>query len=207
MPQEIEKKYRVADLSILEGATGTLVDQGYFNGKTLRMYLRWRTNRPYLAIAGRRAGHQFYEEISIPRKDAAQLSQHWTGRNGELQYKKLTLRGRVMGKRGFLTIKSHTKGIARAEFEYPLVRRRASYLLDRFATEGRLTKRRFLVPVEQVVFEVDKFLGKLLGGYIAEVELKSEDARVPIPTWLGEEVTDDPRLRNSALAVAERFPA
>ncbi|PNG50148.1 MULTISPECIES: CYTH domain-containing protein [unclassified Variovorax] len=119
----------------------------------------------------------------------------------------MTVRVRVAGDKGFLTLKSNTQGLSRAEFEYPIPLSDAEDLLNGHASLGRLTKVRYLIPVRDVTFEVDVFEGELDGLVVAEVELGSEEQDFPRPAWLGDEVSHDPRYRNSELAVSRRVPA
>ena len=49
-------------------------------------------------------------------------------------------------------------------------------------------------------WEVDEFLGANEGLVVAEVELESEDQDVPLPDWIGPEVSSDPRYFNSNLS-------
>lgn len=49
-------------------------------------------------------------------------------------------------------------------------------------------------------WEVDEFFGDNSGLVVAEIELTSEGQEFPLPQWLGEEVTDDPRYFNSRLS-------
>jgi adenylate cyclase len=49
-------------------------------------------------------------------------------------------------------------------------------------------------------WEVDEFVGKHAGLWLAEIELKSEDEKFEKPDWLGEEVTEDLRYTNAYLA-------
>jgi len=46
---------------------------------------------------------------------------------------------------------------------------------------------------------VDEFLGDNAGLIIAEVELASEDQVLEKPSWVGDEVTADPRYFNANL--------
>ena len=66
---------------------------------------------------------------------------------------------------------------------------------------GVVEKVRHLVPFAGHTFEVDEFLGDNSGLTVAEVELRSEDEGFDRPSWLGEEVTQDRRYRNSNLLV------
>jgi adenylate cyclase len=47
---------------------------------------------------------------------------------------------------------------------------------------------------------VDEFWGDNEGLIIAEIELKSEEEQFTKPSWLGPEVTEDPRYYNSYLS-------
>ena len=65
---------------------------------------------------------------------------------------------------------------------------------------GIIDKTRHLVPVGSHLFEVDEFHGDNEGLTVAEVELGDENEAFERPSWLGEEVTGDPRYFNSALS-------
>ena len=66
----------------------------------------------------------------------------------------------------------------------------------------RITKRRYSVEEDGLVWEIDEFLDREL--VLAEVELASADQQVTIPAWLApsvvREVTDDPSYTNLSLA-------
>ena len=69
--------------------------------------------------------------------------------------------------------------------------------------EGRLEKRRHLVPiVDDLTAEVDVYAGSLQGLAVAEVEFPSREAARSFdpPAWLGREVTGDERYANQTLA-------
>jgi adenylate cyclase len=61
-------------------------------------------------------------------------------------------------------------------------------------------KIRHLVPYEGHIFEVDEFLDENQGLVIAELELDHQQQPFPIPEWLGEDVSDNPRYLNTSLA-------
>jgi len=65
----------------------------------------------------------------------------------------------------------------------------------------RLTKTRYLVPLDDLEVEVDTFEGDLEGLVTAEIEFESRAAadRFEPPSWLGEEVTGDERYANQSL--------
>lgn len=113
-----------------------------------------------------------------------------------------TVRIRVAGDMAFLTIKSRTEGLARAEFEYPIPRADAEALLETLCVLPLIEKTRYPVEHEGHLWTVDVFEGENDGLVVAEVELSRLDEVVKLPVWVGEEVTDDPRYRNSALVHA-----
>jgi len=92
-----------------------------------------------------------------------------------------------------------------------LVRHEEEHTLDAASFEElwpqtmgrRLTKVRHVVPHGPLRWEIDGFLG--IDLWLAEVELPSVGTMVEPPPWLApwivREVTDDPRYRNSALAL------
>jgi len=110
-----------------------------------------------------------------------------------------TVRVRLAGNEGFLTIKGVSVGAARAEYEYPLPVRDAGELLERLCHRPLIEKTRYLVKAGRHLWEVDEFFGENAGLLLAEVELADLDEEVELPGWVGREVTDDPRYFNAAL--------
>lgn len=98
-----------------------------------------------------------------------------------------------------LTIKSAATGPARGEFEYDIPMDHAAELL-KLCGDHTLTKTRHCVPAGELTWEIDVFEGRHAGLVIAEVELSSPDQQLPLPPWLGKEVTDDPSYSNENLA-------
>jgi CYTH domain-containing protein len=111
-----------------------------------------------------------------------------------------TVRVRVAGDQGTITIKGKTEGISRTEFEYRIPGGEALELIEVFAKE-EVQKVRYRIPVDKWIWEVDVFGGKNKGLILAEIELKSEDESVTIPPWISAEVTDDVRYYNLYLSV------
>lgn len=114
-----------------------------------------------------------------------------------------TVRVRLKGDKGYITVKgpSEAGGIARFEWEREIGPEDVKELL-RVALPGVIDKTRYLVPAGDGIhtFEVDEFHGDNAGLTVAEVELSSPDEPFPRPSWLGGEVTGDPRFYNSSLA-------
>ena len=110
-----------------------------------------------------------------------------------------TVRVRVAGEHGFLTVKGITTGASRAEFEYPIPLDDAKALLA--LCDGPLVEKlRHLVEHEGLRWEIDAFLGDNAGLVVAEIELESEAQAITLPEWIGAEITGDARYYNSNLA-------
>ena len=110
-----------------------------------------------------------------------------------------SVRVRVAGGKGFLTIKGSTRGITRTEFEYPIPEGDASAILGELCART-IEKTRWLVPWKGFTWEVDEFHGENAGLVVAEVELPDAEAKPELPPWVREEVSLDPRYFNSNLA-------
>lgn len=110
-----------------------------------------------------------------------------------------TVRVRVAGDHGWLTIKGITVGARRDEYEYEIPREDASRLLDTLCKRPLIEKVRHTLAVGEHTWEVDVFEGDNAGLVVAEVELGTEDEAFERPPWLGDEVTDDPRYFNASL--------
>ena len=111
---------------------------------------------------------------------------------------KLTVRVRLMGGNGFLTIKGVNKGIRRSEYEYPIPLEEAEELLN--SCSCSVEKRRYRIEVEQHLWVLDVFSGANEGLVLAEVELTYEQESFVRPNWLGDEVSTDVRYSNARLA-------
>ncbi len=109
-----------------------------------------------------------------------------------------TIRVRIAGLKGFLTIKGATAGATRLEYEYEIPVGEAAELLDSFA-EAELSKIRYTFSFRNKVWEVDEFLGDNTGLFVAEIELESEGEMFEKPDWITLEVTEDRRYFNSNL--------
>ena len=109
-----------------------------------------------------------------------------------------TVRVRVKGNQGYLTIKGKNRGISRAEFEYEIPLGDAEELL-KLAEQPILSKTRYLEQHGDSLWEIDVFAGDNQGLIVAEVELPHEQADFFRPEWLGEEVSDDVRYYNANL--------
>lgn len=113
-----------------------------------------------------------------------------------------TVRIRIKEDRGFITVKgkSNTSGATRFEWEKEIAAEDAKALMN-LAEPGVIDKTRYLIKNTDGVhtWEVDEFYGDNLGLIVAEVELSDENEPFDKPSWLGEEVTGDPKYYNSML--------
>jgi adenylate cyclase len=110
-----------------------------------------------------------------------------------------SVRVRIKGEQGFLTVKGKTSGIARSEHEYEIPLEDARELLE-LCVPPLLEKVRYERWHEGRCWEIDEFEGANAGLIVAEVELPDAAASLTLPPWAGAEVSDDPRYFNLALA-------
>lgn len=112
-----------------------------------------------------------------------------------------TVRVRIYGEKGFLTIKSapNELGWSRYEFEQEIGLHDAEELLE-LCLPGIIDKIRYRIPYKGYTWEVDVFHGENEGLTIAEIELESETAVFELPEWIGDEVTGDSKYYNAMLS-------
>ncbi|WP_303721472.1 CYTH domain-containing protein [Malonomonas rubra] len=110
-----------------------------------------------------------------------------------------TVRVRLEGDAGKLTIKGKSQGISRSEYEYEIPQQDAMEMLDHLCLLPLIEKTRYRIKYAGLVWEVDEFYGANEGLILAEVELDSEEAVFERPDWVGEEVSGNPRFFNSNL--------
>ena len=115
--------------------------------------------------------------------------------------KKRTVRVRIKGEDGYLTIKgeSSKNGLSRFEWEKKIPKQEAKQLLE-LCKKGVIDKIRYEVKVDNHTFEIDEFFGENEGLVVAEVELNSETEDYTKPNWLGAEVTGITKYYNSQLS-------
>lgn len=113
-----------------------------------------------------------------------------------------TVRIRIKGKMGYLTIKGKTNetGMSRLEWEKEITLEEANLLLPLCET-GVIDKTRYNIASGNHIYEVDVFHGDNEGLIIAEIELTAENETFIKPEWLGDEVTNDNKYYNSCLSL------
>ena len=111
-----------------------------------------------------------------------------------------SVRVRILDDKGILTVKGPFIGMgSRPEWEKEISLKEAEDLFL-ICKPGSIDKTRWIVPAGERCFEVDEFHGENEGLVMAEIELESQDEAFERPSWLGEEVTGDPRFYNGYLA-------
>jgi adenylate cyclase len=111
-----------------------------------------------------------------------------------------TVRIRIQGDKGFLTVKGigNKSGASRYEFEKEISIGDAQDLMA-ICEPGVIEKTRYNVKSGEHTFEIDEFYGDNDGLTVAEVELASEDEVFEKPEWLGVEVTGIVKYYNAML--------
>ena len=138
---------------------GTEIERKYLVRKA-----EWRSYKENLAIAGAQ-----YCQGYIPTSNGT------------------TVRLRIIGNTGYITIKGKTEGYTRSEFEYPIPLQDAEQMLSDLCVKPLIEKIRYKVKHDDLTWEVDEFLGDNAGLIIAEVELESEDRQIDLPQWIERE--------------------
>jgi adenylate cyclase len=113
-----------------------------------------------------------------------------------------TVRVRIKGNKGYLTIKGigNESGASRFEWEKEIELNEAKQLL-KLCEKGVIEKTRYEVKSGNHIIEVDEFHGDNNGLIIAEIELENENDSIEKPHWLGIEVTNDERYYNSFISL------
>lgn len=110
-----------------------------------------------------------------------------------------SVRVRTTDGQAWLNIKSATLGIERHEFEYEIPLSDADEMIADLCNGVVIEKWRHFVRYEGHVWEIDVFAGANEGLVVAEIELDDVDETFARPSWVGAEVSDDPRYYNVCL--------
>ena len=155
---------------------------------------------------------RWYEGVpEIERKFKVEaLPEHLLGsgsaiQQGYLSVEPVEIRLRAQDGGHELTVKS-LGGLRRVEVALPVAPEQFDELWP-LAT-AFVEKTRHRVEVGDAIAELDVYGGKLAGLLVVEVEFASEEeaGRFVAPDWFGQEITEDSRFRNAALAQAETVP-
>jgi adenylate cyclase len=98
-----------------------------------------------------------------------------------------------------LTVKSRPAELRRLELEYPIPTLEAEALI--VLREGSVVEKvRYLLPWNDLAWEIDVFSGENFGVVLAEIELRNERQPIDLPPWIGKEVTGQQQYYNGFLA-------
>jgi adenylate cyclase len=111
-----------------------------------------------------------------------------------------TVRIRLEDNVGKLTIKGKKVGAKAPEFEYEIPQADAIELLEKLCKPYIIDKNRYRLEQDDLVWEIDEYLGENAGLVVAEVELEHEGQEFIRPDWLGDEITRDFRYSNARLS-------
>lgn len=146
-------------------------------------------------------GQEIERKFLVVGNDWRSLGTATLYRQGYIPTKGLrTVRVRIAGDQGYLTLKGPAVGIVRPEFEYSIPVAEAAEILATLCVPPLIEKVRRRIPMGDLLWEVDEFLGANVGLVVAEVELPNAAYSVRLPSWIGAEVTSDPRYLNANLA-------
>jgi len=113
-----------------------------------------------------------------------------------------SVRVRIEDETANLNIKAAVIGSARAEYEYEIPLPDAREMLASLCLTEPVEKTRYWVEHDGHTWEIDVFEGANAPLIVAEIELEAADETFTRPDWLGQEITDDKRYYNHALAFA-----
>ena len=99
-----------------------------------------------------------------------------------------------------LTYKYKKSNINRLEFEYPIPNEDGEKLIS-LSKYFIIEKDRYYYQVDKHLWEIDVFQGKNEGLIVAEIELDNEDENIKIPTWIGEEISNNEKYLNFNLSI------
>jgi CYTH domain-containing protein len=149
------------------------------------------------------------ERKFLLKNDSWRTDEHGNQRTGTpykqgylISSKERTVRIRIAGEKGFITIKGAAPEgtLARPEYEYQIPLSDAEELFENLCLPDRIEKTRYKIPFEGYIWEVDVFHGNNEGLIMAEVELTNEHEEVVLPSWIDTEVSHDERYFNGMLA-------
>ena len=145
-------------------------------------------------------GKEIERKFIVEGNEYKELSKAVLYRQGYLcSDMKRTVRVRVCGNKGYITVKGKSRGSTRPEYEYEIPADDANEMLENLCEKPIIEKFRYKYSFEGFIWEIDEFLGENQGLVIAEIELPDENTKFSKPVWIGKEVTGMPEYYNSSL--------
>lgn len=106
-----------------------------------------------------------------------------------------TVRIRIYGNKGFITVKGVTIDDSRAEYEYQIPLDDAKNMLS-MCLGTVIDKTRWLVTFDSHLWEIDEY-HNCDAPTVAEIELEESTHDYALPSFVGQEVTGNPTYYNS----------
>ncbi|MDC0145313.1 CYTH domain-containing protein [bacterium] len=136
------------------------------------------------------------KELPLVFEETIHIKQYYLSNN-----KNMVQRLRIFNKENaIMSFKEKTSKISKYEFEYNIPLEDANKMIS-IADVPFIDKKRHIIYIDSLKWEIDEFLDKNKGLIIAEVELKTEDQSISIPNWIDKEVTNDKKYYNYNLAL------
>ena len=115
------------------------------------------------------------------------------------EHSKASIRVRIEGDKANINIKSMTLSITRQEYEYAIPLDDAQKMLNDLCIHPLIEKTRHIVYYDDHRWEIDVFEGDNHGLVVAEIELENESEQFKMPSWIGEEVSEQEKYYNVCL--------
>lgn len=109
------------------------------------------------------------------------------------------VRVRVYGDRSTITIKTKNKNGEKGEFEYEIPEKDAKEIIRNHCGGFQLEKTRYYVGYKDFIWQVDVYDGLIKGLIIAEIKLNNINDDLPMPAWVGREVTGDSNYKKISM--------
>tara|TARA_B100001142_G_scaffold59154_1_gene58006 strand:+ start:1190 stop:1654 length:465 start_codon:yes stop_codon:yes gene_type:complete len=136
------------------------------------------------------------EELPLKFEETIHIRQYYLS-NSQNMVQRLRIFNQ---EKAIMSFKEKTSKISKYEFEYTIPLKDANKMIS-IADVPFIDKKRHIIHIDSLKWEIDEFLDKNKGLIIAEVELKTENQSISIPNWIGKEVTDDRKYYNYNLAL------
>ena len=136
------------------------------------------------------------KKLPLDIEETIHIKQYYFSNN-----KDMVQRLRIFNKEtAIISFKEKTSKMSKYEFEYNIPLDDAHKMIS-IANVPFIDKKRHIIHIDSLKWEIDEFLDQNKGLIIAEVELNNEKQIVDIPDWIDIEVSHDDRYYNYNLAL------
>ena len=135
-------------------------------------------------------------QLPLKIEETLYIEQYYLSNN-----KNMVQRLRIFNKKkAIMSFKEKTSNISKYEFEYSIPLEDAKKMIN-IADFPFIIKKRHIININSLKWEIDEFLGNNKGLIIAEIELNSENQKIELPEWIKSEVTSQNKYYNYNLAL------